>query len=149
MPPHRAEGIVRAGVAAAILPTVLQYFEAFPVLQQVYLEDSWVESVVELPGGLMFGLEAVVTERHPAYRGPRPGHRYDYRAAEVTVTGSEVIYEPSGASPSMDADGLLGYGNIDVWTVTDDGWSHLEGTWGTAAVLAAEPVLRFLDNRER
>jgi hypothetical protein len=131
---------------------VLPYFEAFPVLSQVYLEDSWVVFVREVlvrdvPIGLVFDLDAVMTERHPGYRGPLPGERYDYRRVLLEVVGARSVYEPSGDPPGSDADGHLDHGNIDAWHVDDEGWSHLEGSWGTAHVLSAEPVLRFLDER--
>ena len=125
----------------------MPYYRAFPVLDQVYLEDSWVLSVREVATGLVFEVDAVMTERHPAYRGPLPGERYDYRKVELTVVGTRAVYEPSGAAPASSGDGQLDYGNIDAWYVDGEGWSHLEGDWGTAEVLAAEPVLRFLDER--
>ena len=62
------------------------------------------------------------------------------------MTGAAVVDEPSGAAPSQDADGALDHGNVE-WTVTDDGWSHLEGEWGSADVLSAEPVVRLLEDR--
>ena len=125
----------------------MPYYEAFPTLDQVYLEDSWVVSVREVPHGLVFDLDAVMTERHPAYRGPLPGEQYDYRRLLLEVVGTSAAYEPSGAPPASDANGHLDHGNIDAWHVDEQGWSHLEGDWGTARVLSAQPVLRFLDER--
>lgn len=125
----------------------MPYSRAFPQLDQVYLEDSWVVFVLEVPGCLLFDLDAVMTERHPGYRGPLPGERYDYRRLLLEVAGTRVEHEPSDDPPGSDAAGHLDHGNIDAWYVDDEGWSHLEGSWGTARVLAAVPVLRFLDER--
>ena len=126
---------------------MLPYYRAFPDLDQVHLEDSWVVSVRPVPAGLVFELDAVMTERHPAYRDPLPGERYDHRRLELQVVGVRAVVELSGAPPGVDANGELDHGNIDVWRVEDDGWSHLDGSWGTARVLSAQPVLRFLDER--
>ena len=71
-------------------------------------------SVRPVPAGVVVELDAVMTERHPAYRGPLPGERYDHRRLELEVVGVRAVVELSGAPPDVDANGELDQRNIDV-----------------------------------
>lgn len=118
------------------------YADAFPPLADIYLEDSWVLSVLPSAQMVAFELEAVLTETHPDYAGPRPGEQYDYRRATLVVEGEHVEVELSGLVPAQDASGSTDLGNIDSWTVDEGGWSVLTGDWGTVRV--QRPRVRLL-----
>lgn len=118
------------------------YADVFPPLADIYLEDSWVLSVLPSAQMVAFELEAVLTETHPDYAGPRPGEQYDYRRATLVVEGEHVEVELSGLVPAQDASGSTDLGNIDSWTVDEGGWSVLTGDWGTVRV--QRPRVRLL-----
>ena len=122
------------------------YPDVFDALLHVYLEDSWVLRVVPSESMVAFHLDIVLTPEHPAYAGARPGEQYDYRSAELLVTGQQVFVELSDAPPAISADGSRDLGNIDSWRTDADGWSTLQGEWGTARVLTPE-VRLTLDDR--
>lgn len=112
------------------------YDEAFEDLAEIYLEDSWVLDVGVRAGALVFDLDAVLTERHPRYRPPRPAEMYCYHRARLVIRSPRPIsFRRSGRPPSRDPDGELDYGNIDVFAPDDDAsrWS-LDGDWGEAVV---------------
>jgi hypothetical protein len=112
---------------------VLTYSDAFAQLANVYLEDSWVLALRSSETELTFDFDAVLTEGHPAYRGPAPGEQYDYRRARLTLHGS-VSCALSGAPPTSDATRTTDLGNIDSWTVDGAGLSLLSGGWGEARI---------------
>lgn len=120
----------------------INYADAFPPLADIYLEDSWVLSVLPSAQMVAFELEAVLTETHPDYEGPRPGEQYDYRRATLVVEGEHVEVELSSAAPAQDASGSVDLGNIDSWTVDEGGWSVVTGDWGTVRV--QQPQVRLL-----
>ena len=74
------------------------YHEAFDDLRDIYLEDSWVLQVQADGHTLRFVLDAVPTEAHPYYHGPRPDEQYDYRRAGLTIMGRNWCSGP----PALD-----------------------------------------------
>lgn len=120
----------------------INYADAFPPMADIYLQDSSVLSVLPSVQMVTFELEAVLTETHPDYEGPRPGEQYDYRRATLVVEGEHVEVELSGVAPAQDASGSCDLGNIDSWTVDEGGWSVLTGDWGTVRV--QRPQIRLL-----
>ncbi len=121
------------------------YPEVFDALRHVYLEDSWVLRVVPSESTVAFHLDLVLTPEHPAYLGARPAEQYDYRSAELHLTGPQVLVELSGAPSAISADGSRDLGNIDSWRTDDEGWSTLQGDWGTARVFSPEVRLTLAD----
>ena len=118
------------------------YADAFPTLAGIYLEDSWVLSVLPSEQMVAFQLDAVLLEEHPGYAGPRPGEQHDYRRATLVIEGPGLEVELSGLPPAQDASGATDLGNIDSWMVDEGGWSVLSGDWGTARV--HRPHVRLL-----
>ncbi|GLY87658.1 hypothetical protein [Actinoallomurus iriomotensis] len=119
------------------------YDRTFADLAEIYLEDSWVLEVGVRDGALVFDLEAVLTERHPRYRPPRPGEMYCYHRGRLTVSGRPVLFRGSERPPNRDPDGELDRGNIDVFAPLaggSSGW-RLEGEWGEAVVGSPAVVL--------
>ncbi len=120
------------------------YSETFEALRDVYLEDSWVLALRQNDGQLTFDLDAVLTQSHPEYEGPKPGQQYDYRRAELVVIGDDLLLELSGAALATDATGQTDMGNIDSWQTDAEGWSLLVGEWGSARVRSARVQLALL-----
>jgi hypothetical protein len=121
------------------------YRETFEALGSVCLEDTWVLAVRPSDGQVAFALDVVLTEAHPDYQSAKDGEQYDYRLADLVVTGDELHVELSRARPAIDASGETDLGNIDSWCTDADGWSVLEGEWGTVRVLRPTVRLNFAD----
>lgn len=109
------------------------YSDALAPLTHIDLEDSWVLALSPSDNMLAFDLEAVLTEGHPDYQGPKSGEQYYYRLTRLTLGGA-VSYMLSGARPSTNASGEGDLGNLDSWTVDEDGVSMFTGDWGEARV---------------
>ncbi len=121
------------------------YNEAFPVLRDVLLEDSWVLAVWPSDTSLAFDLEAVLTPAHRDYVGPKPGEQHDYRRAHLVITSDGLRCDLSGAPPATDATGQTDLGHIDNWLVEEAGRSLLEGGWGAATADNPSVELRFIE----
>jgi hypothetical protein len=109
-------------------------YTKFPELDGVYLEDSYVLTVIERPRALTFTLEAVLTPDHPRYRPPRPGDQYCYANATLTFPDVSAV-EWIRRSPNryVDASGEEDLGNIDSLT-TENGTYHVDGDWGEVRI---------------
>ncbi|WP_213572806.1 hypothetical protein [Rhodococcus sp. USK13] len=121
-------------------------YTQFSNLSGVYLEDSFVLGISELPRQLSFKMEAVLTPENPHYRPPNSGEQYCYAVGELVfdeVTQIEWITE----SPNRytDAAGEEDLGNIDSLT-KEDGSFHVEGDWGEVRIHSAnEPHFDLTD----
>lgn len=125
------------------------YNEAYGVLADVYLEDSFVLAFGNSDSTLWFDLELVLCERHAAYLGPKPGEHYDFRRARLDVSAARIECEWSGHPPSVDPGGEIDYGNIDSWLVDEDGWDELTGDWGKARLFRSAVTLTITEQRKR
>lgn len=65
-------------------------YTEFPDLAGVYLEDSYALGITETPDSLAFTLEAVLTPDHPNYHEPKPGEKYCYVNANLTIGATEM-----------------------------------------------------------
>ena len=112
------------------------YFQAFPALTGIYLEDSWILDIVVGDRELQFRLEAVLTPDHADYTPPLPAEQHCYRAGVLTIRSSNPItLHSSGMAPATDATGERDYGHIDSFVRgAHDSW-QLEGDWGSASIL--------------
>ena len=121
-------------------------YTQFSNLSGVYLEDSYVLAISELPRQLLFRMEAVLTPENPRYQPPRPGEQYCYAVGDLVfdeVTQIEWIRE----SPNryVDAAGEEDLGNIDSLT-KEDGKYQVEGDWGEVCIYSAnEPHFELAD----
>ncbi|WP_354580764.1 hypothetical protein [Rhodococcus sp. PvR044] len=109
-------------------------YTRFPGLSGVYLEDSFVLAISELPHTLSFKLEAVLTPEHPSYHDPLPGEQYCYaNAALVFDDVTEIEWIRRSTNRFVDASGEEDLGNIDR-LVSDDGSYLVDGDWGEVRV---------------
>jgi hypothetical protein len=115
-------------------PAVTIDYTRFPGLSGVYLEDSFVLAISELPHTLSFTLEAVLTPEHPSYHDPLPGERYCYADAALVFDNVTTIeWITQSTNRFVDANGDEDLGNID--RLVSDGGSYLvNGDWGEVRV---------------
>ncbi|MEU2014141.1 hypothetical protein [Nocardia sp. NPDC019302] len=110
----------------------------YPVLSDLYLEDSYVLEVIERPTEVVFVLDAVLTPEHSMYRAPGAGEQYCYvRGDLIFENASRVEWLEKSFRKYKDASGSEDMGNIDVLTNTD-GVYYLEGDWGKVRIWSAD-----------
>ncbi|MET9027605.1 hypothetical protein ABZW96_18610 [Nocardia sp. NPDC004168] len=109
-------------------------YSDYPVLSNLYLEDSYVLDVIERPTEVVFVLEAVLTPEHPRYRAPGAREQHCYvRGNLVFVKVSRVEWLERSFQKYKDASGSEDLGNVDVLTNTD-GMYYMEGDWGKVRI---------------
>ncbi|MGX0889702.1 hypothetical protein AB7M22_001710 [Pseudomonas sp. ADAK2 TE3594] len=111
----------------------MNYYEN-PSLSNIYLEDSYVLSVREGEGSLIFELEAVLTEKHPKYKRPQEGEKYCYRKVSLLFLNADSFeWLDRRFVEYADASGEFDYGNIDSFVESDGGY-ELTGDWGRVLI---------------
>lgn len=113
-------------------------------LAGVYLEDSYVLSISEVPDRFVFSLDAVLTPESPRYEPPKPDEQYCY-ALGLLVFDQVTAVRWVTRSPQQftDADGAVDLGNIDSLSYDGDVYTA-EGDWGCVEIHAmAEPRFDF------
>lgn len=110
-----------------------------PDMPGYYLEDSYVLAINASPGRVLFRIDAVVTQDHPDYQGPKPGEYYDFRPAILDFRSVKSLHwRDQGRRPSTDAAGAIDFGNIDAFTWEGDEF-RLEGEWGEMVIVGGAP----------
>lgn len=117
--------------------TPREYFHAFPDLEDLCLEQSWVLDLWATDSTLSFVLDPVFTEQPPSGGGAGRSAR----RALLTVSGSHVALRPSFGPRAVSADGTTDLGNIDIFWERPDGTWSLTGDWGEADV--RDPVVEL------
>jgi hypothetical protein len=103
-------------------------------LDGIYLEDSYVLSIEESPSEVIFRMEFVLRESHPAYRAPQAGEQYCYRRGALTFRDlRDVQWTSRKAAVTTDAMGEVDLGNIDALSRNGTRYS-IEGDWGRAVI---------------
>lgn len=114
------------------------YWE-LPGLADFYLEDSWVLELSATERSVVFILDLVLKEGHPAWQPPKSAEQHCYRRSILRFDEARTVsFRPSGLPPAIDASGKPDFGNIDSMTLDGDGY-HLEGDWGTLVVDSPPP----------
>lgn len=109
---------------------MVTFYHQVKVLENVYLEDSFVLTIDETENSIEFDLEVVLTETHSAYRPPEPDQQYCYRNAKLRFSDCRsIVWKRKHLEPSYDADGSIDYGNIDSF-YGSSGTYYLTGDWG-------------------
>ena len=105
------------------------YFE-WDILKNVYLEDSFVESININNDSFVFGMEFVLCEKHQFYHTPKENEQYCYRAGKLVFNGlKQLKWDNIRLTQNADSDCDNDYGNIDS-LYKDKEIYHLEGDWG-------------------
>ena len=122
-------------------------YEEFPGFHAVYLEDSYVLKILTTQSSAEFDLNVVLTEDHPLYSPPGPSEQYCMRNARMRfVEASTVKWLEVSIRPSVDADGVVDLGNIDVMYLKD-GEYHVAGEWGELRIVSSPPVIDGIQDR--
>ena len=119
----------------------------WPVLQEIYLEDSYVLGIRETPGQLTFQMEFVLRHGHPRYRPPRADEQYCYERGELTFRGArDAHWLERNEVRSIDATGESDLGNIDVLQCAN-GRFEASGDWGHVDLIADDVTVELEPNR--
>ncbi|MEU2091926.1 hypothetical protein [Nocardia beijingensis] len=122
-------------------------YSDYPVLSNLYLEDSYVLEITERPAEVVFSLEAVLTPGHSMYSAPKAGEQYCYVHGDlIFVNVTRVEWLERSFRKYKDASGSEDMGNVDVLTNTD-GVYYLEGDWGKVRIWSPDDP-KFLVSAE-
>ncbi|MBX7276678.1 hypothetical protein K2E96_19265 [Pseudomonas sp. ERGC3:05] len=111
----------------------MNYYEILS-LSNFYFEDSYVLSIDEVAGSLIFELDTVLTKNHPQYEEPKNGEQYCYRKVLLRFFNTDSIeWFDRRLIGFVDSAGDLDYGNIDSF-VRVDGAYALSGGWGRVII---------------
>lgn len=118
-------------------------YTQFPGLAGIYLEDSYVLSIQNFPGALVFSLDVVLTPRAPRYQAPRPGEHHCYAAGKlVFANATGVEWTRQTGAHYTDATGQEDLGNIDI--LRADGKAFVvEGDWGEVRITGDQPRIEL------
>lgn len=109
-------------------------YNEISLLSEFCLEDSYVLSIDEGVGSLIFELEAVLTENHPKYEKPVEGEQFCYRMVSLCFLHVESIKWVNRSSLVFsDLSGEFDYGNIDSFYCVGT-CCTLSGDWGKVVV---------------
>lgn len=120
-------------------------YTKIPDLAAIYLEDSWLLAIHETADSIVFLLDAVLLETHPAFTTPQPDEQYCYRHGQLLFThhsGAEWITRTNDIA--HDATGKPDHGNIDIFRKTTGGY-YLEGQFGKVQITTdSSPTFRLI-----
>lgn len=105
-------------------------------LEHVYLEDSYVISLLFDKAALRFELLLVLTEDHEAYSAPNSGEQYCYiRNAVLSFKNPlEVEWISISMRPTTDVNNSIDFGNIDFLSFVGNRY-YMAGDWGEVRFL--------------
>ena len=110
-----------------------------PGFEDLYLEDSWLLEIRPGEETLTISADLVLRESHPAYRTPRSGEQYCYRAGLITFDEVTALsWTDRSHMPAIDASGEEDLGSFDQFEV-EDGWYVLTGDFGRIVVASKPP----------
>lgn len=108
----------------------MQPYSEFRGFEEFYLEDSFILDVIARPGSLMFVVEMILRENHPAYRPPIQGEQHCYRRGRIAFGGvRRLTWLATDVEPARDATGDIDFGGFDEFGL--DGRTYiLAGDFG-------------------
>ena len=90
-------------------------YEQINGLDNIYLEDSFILEIKQLPSQVIISLDTVLTESHPLYESPSEDEQYCYKKARLKFSNvTELQWLNKDLAPSVDANGEKDYGSIDT-----------------------------------
>ncbi|UOK36226.1 hypothetical protein MJP36_17095 [Pseudomonas palleroniana] len=111
----------------------MNYYEILS-LSNFYFEDSYVLSIDDVAGSLIFELDAVLNSNSPQYEEPKNGEQYCYRKVLLRFFNVDSIeWFDRRRMGFVDSTGDLDHGNIDSF-VRVDGSYTLSGDWGRVII---------------
>lgn len=112
----------------------INYFD-LECFKGLFLEDSFVLQILEMPELISFQVEFVLTEDHPEYKEPLGNEMYCYRLGEISFKEpKQIIWKlKNPKAVSIDANGENDLGNIDLFFKSGHDYS-LQGDWGCVII---------------
>lgn len=112
-------------------------YSDLPQFSGLYLEDSFVLQIVELPDLVSFQMEFVLTKEHSGYQEPSDNEMYCYRNGVINFIAPEKVHweHRNQKIISIDANDEIDFGNIDIFFKCGDDYL-LEGDWGRVLISA-------------
>lgn len=121
-------------------------YEGIDSLKNYYLEDSYVMNIERYGSIVKLIVDLVLTENHPLYRSPKNDENYCYRRGEILFEDiSCVDMNIKDIVPSIDLSGDYDFGNIDIFSILEDGRYYLEGSWGDMSLFAKKILVKLSD----
>lgn len=119
-------------------------YPEFSDLAEVYLEDSYVLSILEGGTTIAFELEVVLTERHPRYHTPVGDEQYCYAHALLVIDdATDIVWLQRNDVHNVDPDGTVDLGNIYSLRYLHHRY-EVTGEWGEVSVNSkTDPRLVF------
>jgi len=118
------------------------YFE-IDELRDIYLEDSFVLSILELDNEIRYEIEFVLTENHPHYSMPSSNERYCYKKGFLIFQGvKDLVWKHRNMTSFLDAKNEIDYGHIDYFNFIGHNFK-LNGDWGSIMFYSTSVVLIF------
>lgn len=120
-------------------------YRSIPGFEAIYLEDSWVLDIHAGPGRVVFEMELVLKEVHPAYSLPRPGEQFCYQRGKIRFENVESLNWTRQilVKPAVDATGERDFGSIDDFGI-EQGAYALEGDFGRLEIASSPPAVDLL-----
>jgi hypothetical protein len=123
----------------------LNYWQ-LPGFENIYLEDSYVLSIINAKISIQILLEAVLTENHPLYTPALSGEQYCYRQMTVNFPHPQTYdLVLNNIKAIADPDSSVDYGNIDDFFMADDKY-YLRGEWGELTIVSDPPQIFDVEN---
>lgn len=117
-------------------------YSGIPGLENLFFEDSWVLEIVRHTDRIVFRVDAVLTESHPAFAPPQPGEQHCYRRGELVFDSIRSLrWEADGlVRASSDPSGETDLGSIDSFVKVGETYVVV-GDFGTLTIQADVPFL--------
>lgn len=118
-------------------------YHNIPLLQNIYLEDSWVTGIRADQEKVTFKLEFVLTEAHEDYEPPHKAEQYCYKKGILIFDDCEDInWLKVNHIRSIDKNDDIDMGNIDTFTFHENKY-FLSGDWGEVEIACKGVSLNF------
>ena len=115
----------------------------------LYLEDSYVLQIIEMPKLVSFHMEFVLTEDHPLYRHPLENEMYCYKYGVINfIEPVQVLWNQRNQKVySIGEYRHLDLGNIDFFYKSGDEYL-VEGDWGNVLISCSDVEIKLIEDRE-
>ncbi|PYE32811.1 hypothetical protein DFP83_105119 [Idiomarina fontislapidosi] len=121
----------------------INYYEMTD-LKNLYLEDSFVLSIDEFEGEIVFSMDFVLNENHPLYSEPSSEENYCYRKGKIKFTEPKVVrWIKRNENRTTDINGEVDFGNIDTFIKSDDEKYVLSGDWGKLEISPKDIIIEY------
>jgi hypothetical protein len=122
-------------------------YQEWPGFEDIYLEDSFVETIEFKRGTLAFRMDMVLCESHPSYIPPAADEQHCYNTCYIIFPNIiNIEWKEMRIVPSRDPDGSIDFGSIDRLVAVADDQFEMEGDWGVITVNSDRPDIISVQN---